>query len=177
MSDTHSPPLKGVAEDPPQSPHDKRQRSNSLVSHVDVEFFDPAGVQELRRTMSMQRQEEYHEMQEIASVVTEATLHISDDGAFDFEKTLRHVLRKYEEHDIKYRTLGVVFQDLHVTGLGAADSFQPTLGSALNPFTVIETLQKRRHPAVRDILVGFEGVVKPGEMLRELTLFLSPVLG
>ncbi|CAA7262034.1 unnamed protein product [Cyclocybe aegerita] len=172
MSDTHpSTPLKAIAEDPPpfmHSSHDKRQRSNSSVSHVDVGFFDPAGVRELRRTMSLQRQEEQHEMQEVASMVSDATLRISDDGAFDFEKTLRHVLRKYEEHDIKHRTLGVVFQNLHVTGLGTSDSFQPTLGSALNPLTIFETVQKRRHPTVRDILVGFEGVVKPGEMLLVL---------
>jgi ATP-binding cassette subfamily G (WHITE) protein 2 (SNQ2) len=38
----------------------------------------------------------------------------------------------------------------------------------LNPFNIIEFVQKARHPPIRDIINGFEGVVKPGEMLREL---------
>jgi hypothetical protein len=32
-----------------------------------------------------------------------------------------------------------------------------------------------RHPPVRDILTGFEGVVKPGEMLRKCCLPSYPI--
>lgn len=59
----------------------------------------------------------------------------------------------------------MVFQDLHVVGLGALASYQPTLGSVLNPLHIVDTVQRIRHPPTRDILIGFEGVVRPGEML------------
>jgi ATP-binding cassette subfamily G (WHITE) protein 2 (SNQ2) len=63
-----------------------------------------------------------------------------------------------------------MFKDLHVVGLGAAASFQPTFGSMLNPKAILENIQTWRHPPLRDILTGFEGVVRPGEMLRSLSL-------
>jgi ATP-binding cassette subfamily G (WHITE) protein 2 (SNQ2) len=59
-----------------------------------------------------------------------------------------------------------MFKDLHVVGLGAAASFQPTFGSTFNPKVILEKIQTLRHPPLRDILNGFEGVVRPGEMLR-----------
>ena len=78
-----------------------------------------------------------------------------------------------------------MFQDLRVVGLGATASHNDTIGSVLNPLNIIECVQKARHPPIRDIINDFEGVVKPGEMLRELctvvvhsSLFhLSVVLG
>lgn len=70
-----------------------------------------------------------------------------------------------EEAHIKPRTLGVVFRDLEVVGLGASDTQQPTLGSLFSYKTVQANIHAARHPSVRSILSGFEGVVKPGEML------------
>jgi ATP-binding cassette subfamily G (WHITE) protein 2 (SNQ2) len=40
----------------------------------------------------------------------------------------------------------------------------------------IRTLQTLRHPPVRDILTDFEGLVKPGEMLRTRIKFLCDVI-
>ena len=74
---------------------------------------------------------------------------------------------RLDESDIKRRELGVVFQDLRVVGLGASASFQQTLGSALNPLNLVKNVQGVLHPATRDILTGFDGVVRPGEMLCE----------
>jgi ATP-binding cassette subfamily G (WHITE) protein 2 (SNQ2) len=59
-----------------------------------------------------------------------------------------------------------MFKDLHVVGLGAAASYQSTFGSFFNPMTILEQFGTMRHPPLRDILTGFEGVVRPGEMLR-----------
>ncbi|KAJ3501614.1 hypothetical protein NLJ89_g9259 [Agrocybe chaxingu] len=168
----HHPP-------PPSSPRPaeyKRRRDSrrdSQVSHVSVEFFDPAGVEQLRRTLTQQTKQEQHEMQELggshpSAASSEVTLHMDGDGPFDFEKMLRHAIRKRDERQIKHRSLGIVFQNVHVVGHGVSDSFQPTLGSVLNPLSAIEQIQKARHPALRDILVGFEGVVKPREMLLVL---------
>lgn len=69
-----------------------------------------------------------------------------------------------------------MFNDLRVVGLGARATMQPTLGSMLNPSAAFKTISDLRHPSIRDILSGFEGVVMPGEMLREFRLcFTSPM--
>lgn len=66
-----------------------------------------------------------------------------------------------------------MFKDLNVVGLGATAQLQPTLGSVLNPFNIVKNIRASRHPALRDILSGFEGVVRPGEMLRKSRVFSS----
>lgn len=71
------------------------------------------------------------------------------------------------EAGLHKRELGVSFENLRVVGLGASATYQPTLGSMLNPLNLLEKINSIRHPAVRDILSGFDGVVRPGEMLRE----------
>jgi hypothetical protein len=63
-----------------------------------------------------------------------------------------------------------MFKDMRVVGLGERASLQPTMGSILNPSTALKNISAMRHPPIRDILSGFEGVVMPGEMLREFRL-------
>lgn len=58
----------------------------------------------------------------------------------------------------------MLFEDLHVVGKGASASFQPTFGTL--PLGILDKIHNRRHLPLRDILMGFEGVVRPGEMLR-----------
>ncbi|RDX52640.1 pleiotropic drug resistance ABC transporter [Lentinus brumalis] len=150
-------------------PLTRQMSSSSRSSRVDIGFFDPEGVEQLRRTLS--RQSETHgrgEGQSVHSGSTDETLSGSNDGPFDFEKTLRNLIKKLDESEIKRRELGVVFQDLRVVGLGASASFQETLGSALNPLNLVRNIQAAMHPATRDILSGFDGVVRPGEMLLVL---------
>ncbi|KIY48466.1 hypothetical protein FISHEDRAFT_73662 [Fistulina hepatica ATCC 64428] len=85
---------------------------------------------------------------------------------FDFEGTLRQVLKWQDKLGLKSRELGVVFDNLTVTGLGSDSAFQPTWGSAINiPRNIFRGIQASRHPQIRTILSGFEGVVKPGEMI------------
>jgi ATP-binding cassette subfamily G (WHITE) protein 2 (SNQ2) len=59
-----------------------------------------------------------------------------------------------------------MFRDLRVVGLGSSASYIPTLGSMFNPSSILEAIQSARHPPIRDLLNGFEGAVRPGEMLR-----------
>ncbi|KAJ3515824.1 hypothetical protein NLJ89_g1517 [Agrocybe chaxingu] len=73
-----------------------------------------------------------------------------------------------DEAGIHTRELGVVFENLHVVGLGETASHQETLGSVLNPLGIVEAVQSSRHPSIRDILNGFEGVIRPSEMLLVL---------
>lgn len=74
---------------------------------------------------------------------------------------------RLDEHDIKRREIGVLFKDLRVVGVGASASYQPTFGSSLNPLNFLNNFRGSLRPATRDILAGFEGVVRPGEMLCE----------
>ena len=67
---------------------------------------------------------------------------------------------------IQSRELGILFKDLHVVGLGAAASYQTTFDSFFNPKVILENFRTMRNPPLRDILSGFEGVLRPGEMLR-----------
>ncbi|PPR00573.1 hypothetical protein CVT24_005458 [Panaeolus cyanescens] len=152
-------------EHPPPVHKEKARRRNSSVSRVSVDFFDPSGVEQLRRTLTQQERDR-SATKSVAD--SEVTLTFKDDEPFDFAKTLRRAVRKRDEGNIKSRTLGIVFEDLHVVGKAAADSIQPTLGSVLTPLSTIQLIQKARHPSLRDILKGFEGVVKPGEMLLVL---------
>ncbi|KAL0563795.1 ATP-binding cassette transporter snq2, partial [Marasmius crinis-equi] len=92
----------------------------------------------------------------------------SNNSRGSLEEKLKTVVQRLDEADIKIRELGVVFEDLRVEGLGASSSFQPTVGSLLNPYTYLESFARWRHPSTRYILDGFEGVVKPGEMLLVL---------
>jgi ATP-binding cassette subfamily G (WHITE) protein 2 (SNQ2) len=159
-----------------------------LHSHVSMDFFDPKGVRKLSRTLSRVSAKELpiseEPREEEESEISEEAL--KTDDQFDFEKAVRTYIRKYVsnfsillliiltdmilnrkgEADIKTRQLGVLFENLGVVGLGASASYQQTLGSLFNPMNVIHKLQSFRHPPLRNILTDFEGVVRPGEMLR-----------
>lgn len=120
------------------------------------------------------------------SATTESTI-APEDADFDFAVSLQDVVDKCVIHrrppaaplphlscharidwsDVKRRELGVLFDNLRVVGLGTSAAQQPTMGSILNPVNWLSGIQHIRHPATRDILNGFEGVVKPGEMLRK----------
>ena len=52
-------------------------------------------------------------------------------------------------------------------GTGASASFQNTVGSRLNPKVAYDGIRRALRPETRDILSGFNGVVRPGEMLRK----------
>ncbi|KAJ7067216.1 pleiotropic drug resistance ABC transporter [Mycena amicta] len=141
------------------------RRRSSSASRVDVDFFDPAGVHGLQRTVTAMSERSMR--RPTSPTDSDGTL-TPGDGPFDLEKTLKFVKKKLEEAHVESRELGVVFQDLRVVGLGATASYQPTLGSTLNPFSIIEKIAALRHPPLRNILDGFTGLVRPGEMLLVL---------
>ncbi|TFK72093.1 pleiotropic drug resistance ABC transporter [Pluteus cervinus] len=61
-----------------------------------------------------------------------------------------------------------MFRDLHVVGTKSSSTYQPTLASTFSPWSLIEGIQEAMRPPLRDILTGFEGVIRPGEMLLVL---------
>lgn len=136
-----------------------------------VDGSDEENVQELHQTVTekltnVDRAVSPQNMRPSGSDITLSGFNAVD--GFDLEKTLRHVVRKKREAQVKVRELGVMFRDLQVIGLGSTASCQPTLGSVLNPLNILESIQHARHPSLRDIISGFEGVVRPGEMLLVL---------
>ncbi|KAJ7110524.1 pleiotropic drug resistance ABC transporter [Mycena epipterygia] len=177
MADLHNIPEDGVdpSSNPSRSPAiqqrpfnestPKPRRRSSVRSHVDVDFFDPAGVKGLQRTVTQISERSVKRPQQ--SIDSDATLD-PGEGPFDLEKTLKFVRKKLEESHIERRELGVVFENLRVVGLGASASYQPTLGSTLNPLSLFEKIKGLRHPPLKNIIDGFSGVVRPGEMLLVL---------
>jgi ATP-binding cassette subfamily G (WHITE) protein 2 (SNQ2) len=151
--------------------------------HLPFTFFDPASMHELERTMTarstrshirpldnlppppLPKSKKINNRKSTISIAMESG---SGDDGFDFELTLKDLVRRRGEESIKARELGVMFNDLRVVGLGARASLQPTMGSMLNPFTALNNITTMRSPPIRDILSGFEGVVMPGEMLLVL---------
>ncbi|KAI0298342.1 ABC-2 type transporter-domain-containing protein [Multifurca ochricompacta] len=133
-------------------------------ARVTMGYFDQEGVAQLRRTLT--HLSETHP--ETFLTASSETLSVPTTGPFDFEKTLRIIMKKRDRAGIQSRELGVMFKDFHVVGLGAAASYQNTFGSFFNPKVILENIRTFRHPPLRDILSGFEGVIRPGEMLLVL---------
>lgn len=69
-----------------------------------------------------------------------------------------------------------MFRDLRVVGLGVNAGVQHSVASLFYPRSIMNYINTLRHPPVRDIISGFEGVVLPGEMLRTCTSFTGFIL-
>ncbi|KIY68744.1 hypothetical protein CYLTODRAFT_489562 [Cylindrobasidium torrendii FP15055 ss-10] len=127
-----------------------------------VDFFDPAGVDDLRRTLSRPPSRAG------STVSTDSDATVLDADTFDLQKTLQNLIQKRDDANIHTRSLGVAFSELEVIGRGSSRCFQHTVASVLDPRRVIRAVQDFLHPPTRAILYGFEGVVRPGEMLLVL---------
>jgi ATP-binding cassette, subfamily G (WHITE), member 2, PDR len=82
------------------------------------------------------------------------------------------------------RTAGVAFRDLNVFGFGAATDYQKTVGSIWGSTAGIARKLLNIGQRRIDILRGFEGIVRPGEILVVLgppgsgcTTFLKTIAG
>lgn len=137
----------------------RHRDSEATTVRVDVGHFDPDGMQGLQQTFSKRS----NVGDDSASSST-----VGNSVGFDFQRTLGEFIKRRDDAQIKARELGVVFRNLRVVGMGASSSHQPTLGTALDPRSILDVIQRIRHPPVRDIISGFEGVVRPGEMLLVL---------
>ncbi|GAA5925123.1 hypothetical protein JCM10213_000539 [Rhodosporidiobolus nylandii] len=126
--------------------------------HEDINFFSPGG--ELQEAVSRSRTGQ-----------SNGTTHTQDPLAedFDFEKHLKHLLRKADKNGVKLRELGVAFKDLTVAGEGSGLAYGQSVTGALEAIPSLPTkLAAARHPKRKVILDSFTGAAKPGEMLLVL---------
>ena len=101
-----------------------------------------------------------------------------EEEGMEIEKLLTRMFGKArQEHseEEKTRHSGVVFRDLTVKGVGLGASLQPTVGDIFLglPRTLKNLFTKGAKaasgkPPVREIISGFNGCVRPGEMLLVL---------
>ncbi|KAI0265431.1 ABC-2 type transporter-domain-containing protein [Gloeopeniophorella convolvens] len=167
--DSLPPAPDGIQSNDPPSPVIPRKTPapggrRGSGSRVTVGYFDREGVDQLRRTLTRLSEAQPDTLR----TESEVTLSVPATGPFDFEKTLRTIMKKRDRAGVQTRELGVMFKDLHVVGLGASASYQTTFGDFFNPKVILENIRTSRNPPLRDILSGFQGVVRPGEMLLVL---------
>ncbi|KIY52486.1 ABC transporter [Fistulina hepatica ATCC 64428] len=161
--------------DQARSPDRRRRVRDSYISSrrgsVGIDVFDPVGVAELQRSISRATGRRYSISSSHAQA-SELTLEPppfrKEEKGFDFEAVLRGILKTRGERDLHTRELGVVFDNLTVKGLGSAEAYQPSIDGIINPSNLIRNISSARHPQTRTILSGFEGLVRPGEMLLVL---------
>lgn len=83
---THSPTT------PHATPRLGRKRRPSEARSVNIDFFDPEGVKELRREMS--RASEAHLGSQAEEASESDSDHTLQEGRFDLEKTLRQLTQQ-----------------------------------------------------------------------------------
>lgn len=93
----------------------------------------------------------------------------SSEEQFDLETVLRGNRDEEESAGIKSKRIGVVFEDLTVSGIGGVKNYVKTFPDAfVSFFNVYESFKTilglGRKGREFDILKNFRGVVKPGEM-------------
>ncbi|KAI5794530.1 ABC transporter [Pyronema domesticum] len=92
-----------------------------------------------------------------------------EDEPFDLEQHLRGNESSEREAGIKPKRIGVIWQDLVVSGMGGTKNFVRTFPDAVTGFfnvpgTIAGLLGYGNKSKEVDILSGFKGVLKPGEM-------------
>ncbi|KAI2824156.1 hypothetical protein CBS115989_975 [Aspergillus niger] len=146
-----------------------------------------------------EEEQELHNLTRIASSRTgrrishAATINEKDDPrldptnpAFDQRLWAKLVLRALDQSGIVQQTQGVVFSNLCVSGSGSSLQIQNTISTQLAaPFrAAARALSGRASPPPRQILHGFDGFLKSGELLLVLgrpgsgcTTFLKTLCG
>lgn len=121
----------------------------------------------LSRTQSRKSVKKIHDVEKTA------TSESSDEEQFDLESYLRGNKRLEDEAGIKNKHIGVIWENLTVSGVGGLKNYQPTFPDAFVNFVNVPGtlmhlfgLGKKGHDV--DILSNFRGVVKPGEMVLVL---------
>ncbi|KAF2024526.1 ABC transporter CDR4 [Setomelanomma holmii] len=149
---------------------------NKPIHQAEAEFAELS--QELSRTSNISRRlsrVQSHKGQAIVDVEKGGVAASdSSDEPFDLESTLRGSRDEEEAAGIKSKRIGVVWEDLTVSGIvGGVKNYAKTFPDAfVSFFNVYETAKSLLGIGKKgkefDILKNFKGVVKPGEMVLVL---------
>ena len=142
--------------------------SHNTHHDVPIDALDPAGVRELRQSISKARHEQLGDDDiEKGEGVTDDPFNTT--SKFDLELLLRNVIDEQLSRNNEPRELGVAFRDVTVTGYGVGAKLNETVGSMLlSPITILANLGNIFRPPVKYIINHVTGCVKPGEMLLVL---------
>ncbi|KAK4645140.1 hypothetical protein QC761_310830 [Podospora bellae-mahoneyi] len=138
-----------------QHPYQDRRRS----------FMVDADALELQRIASVLSRHQSHVRRPTAK--DDPTLDPESDH-FDVTRWVRHFVGQLNKQGHKATNLGVVFRDLDVFGSGSALQLQETVDSVLlAPFRLGELFGSHKKER-KQILHGFNGLLKSGELLAVL---------
>ncbi|KAF2815630.1 ABC transporter CDR4 [Mytilinidion resinicola] len=175
------------AADSPRDDYDEKHSAKELersYSHVDrgvnveraeAEFAELSKelsrVSQHSRRISRTHSRQKHET--AADIEKAASSEDSEAEQFDLESTLRGNKSEADEAGIKSKRIGVVWDNLTVSGVGGVKNFVKTFPWAfVTFFNVVETFMSvfklGKKGKEFDILKDFKGVAKPGEMVLVL---------
>lgn len=104
---------------------------------------------------------------------TATTSEASSDEQWNLEQTLRGSKEEEYAAGIKSKRIGVLWEDLTVGGVGGVRNFVKTFPDAFASFldvpgTLMHLFGYGKKGREFDILTGFRGLVRPGEMVLVL---------
>jgi len=123
--------------------------------------------QPLSRRQTRNSISDNHELMNLARTASSGWEGPSTDPTkpeFDMNKWLRRTLNTFDEEGIRAKKAGIHFEDLTVSGSGAALQLQSTLGSlATTPLRLGELIHSNKEH--KQIIKNFNGSLKSGELM------------
>ena len=165
-SPSHSKPMDGIF-------NSDEETLEEIESRIYGQYSEDERNKLHRLASSMQRFESTRSVKESGLERQDTLAGVSDDDPrldpskpeFDTYLWARAFLRAMDEGDIKFSRAGFSFQNLNVSGSGAAVNLQTNFASVfMIPFRLGEYFNFGPKPE-KKILRNFNGVVKSGEML------------
>jgi len=121
----------------------------------------------MSRTQTRNSISDNHELMSLARTASSGWEGPSTDPTkpeFDMNKWLRRTLNTFDEEGIRQKKAGIHFQDLTVSGSGAALQLQSTLGTmATAPLRLGELFHSNKEH--KQIIKNFNGSLKSGELM------------
>ncbi|WFD22771.1 hypothetical protein MEQU1_001448 [Malassezia equina] len=187
-----APPIEGAVLVSPEagaspiraglSPEDNRSPESALAPYpkntvaegkgLPVTLLDPIGVSDISEKLIKAEQQQHD--QAVTPEDIERQSHPSanpfdQEKQFDLGAFLSYQLQVQRENGHQVPTMGLAFQNLHVTGYGIGAKLSSNFGSVLtSPLRIHHAIKNLWHPHVKNILQDVTGCVKPGEMLLVL---------
>lgn len=129
---------------------------------------------EARLTLTRSRSRKQKQHDEELGKTKESDETDVESESFDLEAYLRRTNREKEESGILSKRVGVSFRNLSVTGTGGGKIYVKTFKDEIlelfgkSVYDLVKGILPKKNQEVKAIIQGFNGVVKPKEMLLVL---------